>query len=147
MWRWHAIYRWKALDEGYNFVSYLTSIGGFAQKVMDFQNHKSPNFRNFGTPNLRILGQNDIWVQAMWPGIKNNIRGEVMVSSSLGHGKSCEFVYAHASFVHQECYNYALTNLLFGSCRPMWIVNPHVIHPSPYLRISARFSYPQSVAS
>jgi hypothetical protein len=31
-------------------------------------------------PNLGILGQNDIWVQALWPGIENNIRKKVMAS-------------------------------------------------------------------
>jgi len=31
-------------------------------------------------PNLGILGQNDIWVQALWPGIENNIRRKVMAS-------------------------------------------------------------------
>ncbi len=37
--RWRVIYRWKALDNGYNFCSH---------KVMGFQNHESPNFENFG---------------------------------------------------------------------------------------------------
>ncbi len=27
------------------------------------------------------------------------------------------------SFVHQKCSNYALTNLLFGLCRSMWIID------------------------
>jgi hypothetical protein len=31
--RWHATYRWKALDEGYNFVSYLISIEGLHAKL------------------------------------------------------------------------------------------------------------------
>ncbi len=52
-----------------------------AQKIMGFHNHKSPNFENFRTPNLGVPGQNDIWVQAPWPSIKNTIRGKVVVSS------------------------------------------------------------------
>jgi hypothetical protein len=46
--------------------------------------------------------------------------GKVMVSPKSGYGEfceSCEFVFAHGSFVHQKCSNYALTNLLFGLCK------------------------------
>jgi hypothetical protein len=35
---------------------------------------------------------------------------------SPNYGRSCEFVYAHGSSVHQKCSNYALTNL-FGLCK------------------------------
>jgi len=38
---------------------------------------------------------------------------------SLGHGESCEFVFAHGSSLHQKCYNYTLTNLLFDLYRSM----------------------------
>jgi hypothetical protein len=31
--KWHAIYRWKALDEGYNFVQDLISIRGLNTKL------------------------------------------------------------------------------------------------------------------
>jgi hypothetical protein len=31
--RWHATYRWKALDKGYNFALDLTSIGGLHIKL------------------------------------------------------------------------------------------------------------------
>jgi hypothetical protein len=34
--------------------------------------------------------------------------------------------------VHQKCFNYALTNFFFDLCRSMWIIDPLVIHPSPY---------------
>jgi hypothetical protein len=82
---------------------------------MGLQRRKNPNFGNFGTSNLGIPRQNDIWVQASWPGIKNNIiRGKVMVSPSLGHGESCESMFAHGLFMHLKCSNYALTKLLFG---------------------------------
>jgi hypothetical protein len=33
MCRWHATYRWKALDEGYNFASDLIEIKGFHAKL------------------------------------------------------------------------------------------------------------------
>jgi len=38
-------------------------------------------------------------------------------SPSPGHGESSEFVFARGSSMHQKCFNYALTNLLFGLCR------------------------------
>jgi len=31
--KWNATYHWKAFDEGYNFFSDLTSIGGLHKKV------------------------------------------------------------------------------------------------------------------
>jgi len=32
-WRWHATYRWKTFDKGYNFASNLTSIRGLHIKL------------------------------------------------------------------------------------------------------------------
>jgi len=46
------------------------------QEVMGLQSCESPNFRNFETLNLGISGQNDLWVQALWPNIENILRGE-----------------------------------------------------------------------
>ncbi len=37
-------------------------------------------FKEFRDSNLGVLGQNDIWVLASWPGIKNIISGKVMAS-------------------------------------------------------------------
>jgi hypothetical protein len=118
----------------------------FAQKDMGLQSCKSLKFGNFGTSNLGVPTQNDIWVQALWPSTKNTIMGKVVVSPSIGHGESCESVYAHGSSMHQECYNYALNNLLFGLCSPMWIINMLVIFPTPYPKSLARLFYLQSVA-
>jgi len=56
----------------------------FAQKVMSFQSCENVNFKNFGIPNLGVLGQNDIWVQALWLGTKNTIRGKVVTSPKFG---------------------------------------------------------------
>jgi len=41
-------------------------------------------------------------------------------------------MFARGSFVHQNCSNYALTNLLCGLCRFMWIIDLLVIRPSPH---------------
>jgi len=43
-------------------------------------------------------------------------------------------MFGHGSCVHQKCSNYALTNLLFGLCNSMWIIDLLVIFPNPYLR-------------
>jgi hypothetical protein len=62
---------------------------------MGFQSCGSPNFENFGilgnfeTPNLGVLGQNDIWVLALWPCIKN----------TKGEGGDFSQVQAGVSFV------------------------------------------------
>jgi hypothetical protein len=48
--------------------------------MMGPQSHESPNFENFGIPNLGIPRQNDVWVQALWLGIENTIRGKVIAS-------------------------------------------------------------------
>jgi hypothetical protein len=114
----------------------------FAQKVMGLQSCKSPNFDNFETPNSGVLGQNDIWVQPPCPCIDNTIRGKVVASPKSGLWWSYEFVYAHGLSMHKKCYNYTLTNLLFGLCRLMWIVDLLVIHPSPHLGASTCHSYP-----
>jgi len=82
--RWRATYCWKTLDKNYNFVLYLTLIGGFHKKVMGFQSCENPHFKNFGTPNLGVPWQNDIWVQGLWLGIENTIRGKVVTSPKSG---------------------------------------------------------------
>ncbi len=102
------------------------------QEVMGLQSCKNLNFENFGTPSLGVPRQNDIWVQVPWLGTKNTIRGKVVASPNPGRGESCEFVFVHGSSVHQKCSNYALTNLLFGLCKSMWIIDSLVTHPSPH---------------
>jgi len=84
VWRWRGTYRWKALNEGYNFAWDFTSIRGFTQscrlsKLGKFQ------FRKFRDSHLRVghLGvprQNEIWVLALWPATKNTIKRKVVVS-------------------------------------------------------------------
>jgi hypothetical protein len=41
-------------------------------------------------------------------------------------------VFARGSSVHQRCSNYALTNLLFGLCKFVRIIDPLIIHPNPH---------------
>ncbi len=89
--RWHATYRWKDLDEGYNFASNLTSIKVFHKKlwaskvvgvpISKISKIKIPISRIL---KVRVLGQNDIWLQAPCPSTKNIIKGKVVVSSKFG---------------------------------------------------------------
>jgi hypothetical protein len=47
-------------------------------------------------------------------------------------GESCESMFGHGLSMHQKCFNYTLTNLLFGLCRSMWIIDSLVTCPSPH---------------
>jgi hypothetical protein len=104
---------------------------------MGFQSYDSPNLGNFGTPNFGVVGQNDIWVLAPWPSIENTIRGKVVASPKSSRGECCESVFAHGLSVHQKCFNYTLTNLLFGLCRSVWIIDLLVTYLSSHPRALA----------
>jgi hypothetical protein len=47
--RWHATYHWKALNEGYNFVLDVISIGGLHTNFMGPQSYGNLSCGNFGT--------------------------------------------------------------------------------------------------
>jgi hypothetical protein len=66
--------------------------------------------------------------------------GRWWLPPSSSHGESCESVFAHGSSVHQKCSDYALTNLLFGFCKSVWVIDLLVILPSPYPITPARSS-------
>jgi hypothetical protein len=59
------------------------------------------------------------------------------LDSHLSPSRSWECVIAHGSSVHQKCSNYALTNLLCGLCKFVWIIDSLVICPSPHPRTLA----------
>jgi hypothetical protein len=99
---------------------------------MDFQSYRSPNLGNFGIHNLGVLGQINIWVPVPWPSIDSTIMGKVVVPPSPGCGEFYESMFAYGSSAHQKCSNYALTNLLLGLCRSVWVIDLLVILPSPY---------------
>jgi len=52
-------------------------------------------------------------------------------------------MFAHGSSMHQKCSDYALTNLLFGLCRFVWVINLIVTFLSPYSRAPTRPSTPK----
>ncbi len=55
--RWRETYRWKALDEGYNFAWDLISIGGLHTKLWDPKIVRIPTLRilefSFGSPRTK----------------------------------------------------------------------------------------------
>jgi hypothetical protein len=69
--RWHETYHWKALDKGYNFSLDLISIGGLHTKL-------------WSSKVMGVLGQNAIWMWALWISTKYTIRGKVVASPKSG---------------------------------------------------------------
>ncbi len=61
----------------------------------------------------------------------------------MSHGESCESVFVRGSSMHQKCSNYALTNLLFGLCKSVKVIDLLVTLPSPYPRALTRPSTPE----
>jgi hypothetical protein len=92
-------------------------------------------FKEFQDSHLRVIGQNDIWVLAQWPSTKNTMRGKVVASPKFGPWWVvwvCVCLwFVRAPKVHQKCSNYALTNMLFGLCKFMWIIKPFFTLPNP----------------
>jgi len=80
-----------------------------------------------GVPILGISGlsrKNDIRVLASWLGAKNCTKRESGGSPQVR--AMVNLVSLCLPVVHpctQKCSNYALTNLLFGLCRFMWVIN------------------------
>ncbi len=123
--KWHATYCWKALDKGYNVSSDVISIRGLNTKLwtpkVGTHNFGGSQLWEFWDSHLGILGQNDIWVLVLWPRTKHTIRGKVMASPK---SESWWIFWVHGCpwfMCAPKCSNYALTNLLFGLCRSIWI--------------------------
>jgi hypothetical protein len=98
-------------------------------KSYGLQSCRNSNFENFGIPNLK---QNDIWMHTPWLNIENTMKGKVVATPKFGLWwvRVC-----HGLSVHQKCSNHALTNLLFGLCRFVWIIDMLVTQPSPILEL------------
>jgi hypothetical protein len=123
--RWRDTYRWKALNEGYNFAIDISSIKGLQTKLWAF---KVVGVPISGISRLQLGNLRTKWHLGVgpWLGIEN--------TKILGRGESCESVFACGLFVHQKCSNYALTNL-FGLCRSVWVIDclSHFLVPIPKL--------------
>ncbi len=134
VWSWCATYCWKAFDEGYNFALNLILIEGLHTKLCAPKVIGVPTLRISGLP-LGSLGTNDIWVLVPWPSTEYNTRGKV-VASPKSRPWWILWVYVYPWFVRApKCYNYALTNLLFGLCRSVWVIELLVALLSPILEL------------
>jgi hypothetical protein len=77
----------------------------------------------FRDSHLGVLRQNDIWVLVPSPGMKYFIRGKVVASPKF---KSWWVFWDRVCLwlvLALKCSNYVLTNLLFGLCRSVWVVD------------------------
>jgi hypothetical protein len=131
MCRWRATYRLKALNEGYNFVSYLTSIGGIYIKLWT---SKVAGVLILGISELSHGSPRTKWHLGVGPMARHRVYYK-------GEGGGFPWVRAVVSFVNpclpmvrpctKRCSNSTLTNLLFDLCRSAWIIELFVTHPSP----------------
>jgi len=121
-----------------------------AQKVMGLKSCKSPNFKyfeNFLDSQLespKTKWYLDVGFVAMHKKYYNG-EGDGF-PPSLSCGEFCESMFARGSFMQQKCSNYALTNLLFGLCKSMWIIDTFVTHPNPHPETPARLTTPNVVS-
>ncbi len=123
MWRWCATYLWKNLDKCYNFISNLTSIEGVHTKLWASKSRESQLWA-FWDSHLGVLRQNDIWVLILCGQAHSIIQGgRWWLPPTLSCDESYESMFVCASSMHQKCSSYALTNLLFGLCKFMWIID------------------------
>jgi hypothetical protein len=91
------------------------------------QSYGPPKLRDsqlweFRDSHLGVPRQNDIWVLVLWPGTKYTIEGKVMTSPK---SEPWWFLWVHVCpwFIHApKCSNYTLTNLLFGLCKFVWVI-------------------------
>jgi hypothetical protein len=89
----------------------------------------------FRDSRLGVLGQNDILVLVLWLGIEYTIRGKV-VASPKSRPWWVLWVRVCSWFSRApKCSNYSLTNLLFGLCKFVWMIEMHVNLPSPILEL------------
>jgi len=130
--RWHATYRWKVFDDGYNFFLDLISIKGLHTKLC------APKVA--GIPVVGISGGGPMtkWHLDADPVAKHKIyykRGKV-VASLKSRSWWVLLVCVCMWFVRApRCFNYALTNLLFDWCRSMWMIELLINLPIPILEL------------
>jgi hypothetical protein len=88
-------------------------------------------FWEFQDSHLGVLRQNDIWVVALWPSIENTIRGKV-VASPKSKSWWILWIRVYLWLIHApKVFQLHITNLLFGLCRSIWVIDLLVNLPSP----------------
>jgi hypothetical protein len=112
---------------------------------MGLQSCKSPNFGNFGTPKWESWDKMRFGCQSCGQSYIY-YKGKVVASPKFGPWWVL-WVYVCPWFIHApKCSKYALTNLLFGLCKTVWVIELLIILPSPSRSSNTPF-YPQSVTT
>jgi hypothetical protein len=106
-----------------------------AHKIMGPPKSQESQLWEFRDSHFGVWKQNDIWVLVSWPCTKYTIKGKVVASFKSGPWwvlwvRVCPWL-IHAP----KGFSYALTNLLFGLCRSVWISELLVNLPSPILKL------------
>jgi hypothetical protein len=128
--RWHATYRWKALNKGYNFSSNFTSIKGLHTKLWM---SKVVGILFFEISGFSLGSLETKWHLGARPMARHKVyyKGKVVTSPKSGPWWVL-WVCVYPWFVRApKCYNYTLTNLLFGLCRFVWVIELLVNLPNP----------------
>ncbi len=117
----------------------------FGQEVMGFQHGKSFSFENFGTSDLGVMGK-------MTFGCNPHDQSQRYYKGEGGGFPQIQAVVSLCMLMACPCIKIALimhslTNLLFGLCRSIWIIDPLVTCPNPHLKASACPSYLRNVTS
>ncbi len=134
--RWRDTYHSKALNKDYNFALDLTSIEGMHTKLWA---SKVVGVLILGVLEFPLGSPRTKWHL----GIENTIRGKV-VASSKSESWWVLWVCVYSWFISaSKCSNYTLTNLLFGLCRFMWVIDLLVNLPSPHPNAPTRPSTPK----
>jgi hypothetical protein len=118
--RWRTRYRWKALNKGYNFALELISIGGLHAKLWAF---KVVGVPNVGISRLPLGSLETKWHLGASPMAMHTIYYK-------GEGGGFLQIWAMVRLVSLSLLMvrpntkvpwHALTNLLFGLCRSVWV--------------------------
>jgi hypothetical protein len=121
VWRWRVTYHWKALDKGYIFSLNLISSEGLHTKLWA---SKVAGISTLGILRLPFGSPGTKWHLGADPVVKHIIYYK-------GEGGGFPQVRVVVSFVSPclpmvcpctKCFNYALSNLLFGLCKYLWII-------------------------
>jgi hypothetical protein len=126
--RWRATYRWKALDKSYNFASNLSIIEGLHTKLWA---RKVARVLVVGISGLPFGSPETKWHLGASTMAKHRVYYNVVASPKFGPWWVL-LIYVCPWFVHAPtCSKYAVTNLLFGLCRSVWVIKVLVNLPSP----------------
>jgi hypothetical protein len=130
--RWHATYRWKALDKGYNFDLKPIAIRGLHTKLWA---PKVARILVVGIPGLPLRSLETKCHLDVVPVERHRkyYKGEGSGFPQVWAVVSQKLPMVHPST--QKCWNYALTNVLFSLCKSKWVNKLLVILPNPSLEL------------